>query len=97
MHVHLYFPAGEDYESTTEILTFSMANQNTPVPVSVPITNDNDTEGIERFFGRLTSTEDRVTLSPDVTTISIIDDDGICIGTKPFCPFSLYTNDTLRV
>ena len=43
--------------------------------MSVPITEDNDVEGMENFFATLTTNDDDVTLDPDRATIEIIDDD----------------------
>ena len=72
----LIFSGGEDYEPTNQLLTFSPTNQNTALCVLVLITNDSNAEGPETFFGRLTTSEVRVTLTPDQTTITILDDDG---------------------
>ena len=67
--------AGEDYETTIVQLTFSSTNQNSPECVRVPINDDNNTEGAELFFGELRTEQDRVTLDPNRTSITILDDD----------------------
>lgn len=72
----MHFLGGEDYEVVNTLLTFSSTNQNTPECVRVSITNDSNAEGPEMFLGQLTTSDDRVVLSPDQTTVTILDDDG---------------------
>ena len=44
--------------------------------VSVPIINDNITEGEQFFIGNLSNPQGPVTLDPEVATVTIVDDDG---------------------
>ena len=76
--VSLYCSGGEDYETTTMTLTFTPDNQDMPQCINVPIFNDNDTEGSEQFLGELATNEPRLILAPNLTTITILDDDGKC-------------------
>jgi hypothetical protein len=67
---------GDDYSATMESLTFAPGNDTIPHCVTVPILSDVIAEGQEFFLGNLESDGDRVTLSPQETTITILDDDG---------------------
>ena len=46
---------------------------------SVSITDDIDSEGAEVFLAQLTMADDRVILNPDMTTIDILDNEGMYI------------------
>jgi hypothetical protein len=67
---------GDDYSATMESLTFAPGNDTIPHCVTVPILSDIIAEGQEFFLGNLESNGDRVTLSPQETTITILDNDG---------------------
>ena len=54
-----------------QTLTFSSTV--TSLTVSVPIINDNITEGDESFFGNLSNPQGPVTLDPEVATVTIQD------------------------
>ncbi len=47
---------------------------------NISIVDDVSLEGSETFEGRLTTSADRVTLNPDQTSITIVDDDGKSIN-----------------
>ena len=57
-------------------LTYAPGNDTINHCVVVPVIDDNFAEGGEVFLGLLTTDEDRVTLSPSETTITIVDSDG---------------------
>ena len=67
--------AGSDYTSTTETVIFP-ANVNSAT-VTVPILDDSDFEGDERFFGmlRLSASQMGVRLGVDQADVTITDDD----------------------
>lgn len=72
-----YHTASNDYEATSELLTFGPSV--TTTEVSIPITNDRVYEpDLEQFLGRLglvTPGVD-VTIMPAEATVTINDDDG---------------------
>jgi hypothetical protein len=84
-HRFLPCPAPSDYTSTTDTFTFS-ATQNRDC-VDVPIISDNIVEVSESFFGNLDTTAPRVTLAPDVTEITITDEDRKSVGRFVHAPF----------
>ncbi len=65
---------GTDFFPASGSLVFS--DIRTRLSFRVSIQNDVDTEGVEVFTARLTTTEDRVVLAPDLTAIDILDDEG---------------------
>ena len=74
-----------DYYTITAPLLFLPGQEATPLPLRVPISNDEYFEGTEIFFADLMTDEERVTLDPNRTIILIIDDDSkfwycICLG-----------------
>ena len=66
--------APDDYTSVSQDLTFQPGSERQCV--DVPIVNDDDLENEEQFSMTITTEEDRVTLEPDSTTVTITDDDG---------------------
>ena len=75
----IHYPGNDDYEPTTETLTFTSSTQS--VQVTVPIIDDDDVEGTEMFRSSLRVDAGRfpVILSPDTSDIIILDNDGIYI------------------
>ena len=72
-----YFPGGSDYQPTTQVLTFTSST--TSLPVNIPIFQDSDVEGEERFVAELSVNAAQFTnvnLSPDTHNVIILDDDG---------------------
>ena len=65
---------GTDFFPASGSLVFS--DIRTRLSFRVSIQDDADTEGVEVFTARLTTTEDRVVLAPDLTAIDILDDEG---------------------
>ena len=80
-HTHFLFSlstdtAPEDYDSTTELLTFSSSN--TQHSVLIPIANDDFNEALEQFFVGLTFDDGdnrNIEVQPPAAVIMIIDDD----------------------
>ena len=75
----IHYPGNDDYEPTTETLTFTSSTR--LVQVTVPIIDDDDVEGTEMFRSSLRVDTSRfpVTLSPDTSDIIILDNDGMII------------------
>lgn len=69
----------QDYTATSGTYTLSVSN-NGLASVTIPLTNDGDSEGPEEFFANLATmghTASRTTLDPAAATASILDDDGM--------------------
>jgi hypothetical protein len=86
-HRFLSCPAPSDYTATTDTFNFS-GTQNRDC-VDVPIISNNIVELPESFFGNLDTTAPRVTLAPDVTEITITDEER-----KSANYFEFYSRDT---
>ena len=69
-----YFPAGEDYTPTNEILTFTSAPRQ--VYVNITISNDAVVEQQETFSVRLSTTDQSVSLTQDEATVIVNDNSG---------------------
>ena len=69
---------GEDYRSTTRTNTFSPDNLNSATQfVRVSIIGHDVVELRETFLGVLATTDDRVILNPNTTTVTILDADSM--------------------
>ena len=76
----IYFisPGGSDYFATTQDITFNSGQGvGSQVDISIPIINNNVTESIESFFGKLSqvSISESIILNPNFTEVIITDDD----------------------
>ena len=67
------FTAPNDYSSKHENISIQQGFKKQCI--SVNISNDNVSERVEYFSLILTSEESRLTLNPNTTTVSILDDD----------------------
>ncbi len=72
---------GDDYQAATMEFTFTPDNQGESQSVPVIISDDNDLEGNEVFLGLLNGSAPRLTVAPDETVITIIDNDSKCYET----------------
>ena len=84
IHLFLYISlASSDYSSTTRQLSFGPSTSQ--FDVAIPITDDDISEALEQFFGRLVladqGTDIDVVLNPNLTTIDIRDNDRELIDT----------------
>ena len=70
-----FITGSEDYVETTEVFVFSDSQQQ--FCANVPKISDNIHEGSESFFGNLFTNASRVTLDPESTEITFIDNDYI--------------------
>jgi hypothetical protein len=69
--------AGEDYISTSEVETFTSGSSDGATRcVKIPILDDDASEGEQTFILTLTASDPDVMLGNNVTTITIIDDEG---------------------
>jgi hypothetical protein len=78
------FIGGVDYVPTMASLTFAPGNDTISHCVMVPLIDDMLVEGSEFFLGILETDEERVTLLPPVTNITIGDTD--CMQNNPPLP-----------
>ena len=76
-HFYTITAAPIDFNAVSSSLTFSPSNRREEV--SIPITDDDIVESVERFLGQLTlvTTGVMVQLSPQETEILIIDNDSM--------------------
>ena len=74
LSIFLLCSAPDDYTSVSQDLTFQPGSDRQCVEVA--IVNDDELENEEQFTVTITTEEDRVTLEPDSTTVTITDDDG---------------------
>jgi hypothetical protein len=71
------YVADDDYTSISEVMAFSVGSQDGDTRcMDIPIVDDGALEGNETFTLTLTTSDPDVMLGNDVTTITIIDDEG---------------------
>lgn len=67
-----YSPSeGDDYDGIDQVITFSQSVLRADIDIT--IRGDQSLEPSEEFFGRLETADDDVVLSPNRTTIQIVD------------------------
>ena len=74
MFFRTLYSAGEDYDETTQSVTFEPGQS--LVSVQVMITDDTIYEGMQEFTVMLTSSDSAVTITQSDATAQIIDNDG---------------------
>lgn len=67
--------APNDYNATLSIETIAFNATWSQTCVNVPIISDSNFEGNEGFTANLNTNAPRVTLKPDITEVTIVDDD----------------------
>ena len=68
--------AGEDYSATAGDLIFQPANASQQLCIAILLLQNTAVENIETFSVQLTTEDPQVTIIPNTSTVTILDDDG---------------------